>query len=196
MSIKDIILEENNIKSFQNPMEVEMQKAIKHLEHELVKIRTGRAHPSLIEDLPVEYYGQVMVLKGLAAIAAPESRLLTIQPWDVSAMSAIETAITTSDLGFVPVNDGKIIRIQLPFMTSTRREELTKLLGKKIEECRVSIRNVRKDFNNLIRDAKQDKKISENFFNRLGDVLQTVTDKFCKLAETIGEKKEQELAHV
>src|SRR5205823_3084154 len=127
--------------------EAEMQKAIKHLEQELLKVRTGRAHPSLIEDLPIEYYEQTIALKGLAAIAAPEPRLLTIQPWDVGAIPVIEAAITHSDLGLTPINDGKIIRIQLPFMTATRREELIKLLGKKIEECKVSIRNIRKDFN-------------------------------------------------
>ncbi len=196
MQIKDIILEENNVESFRVPMEAEMQKTIKHLEHELVKIRTGRAHTSLVEDLQVEYYGQKMALRALASIAAPESRLITIQPWDVAAFGPIETAISESDLGLTPINDGKIIRLQLPHMTTARREELVKLLGKKVEECKVGIRNVRKDFHNLIRDSKQGKKISENFFNRLSDILQQVTEKFYQLAETHGKKKETEITSV
>lgn len=196
MNIKDIILEENNNKSFQDPMESEMQKKVKHLEHELTKIRTGRAHTSLIEDLSVSSYGQLMPLKNVASLAAPEPRLLTIQPWDISLIPVIEAVITQSDLGLTPLNDGKIIRLQFPQMTTTRRDELIKLLGKKIEDCKVEVRNVRKDFNNLIRDAKQGKKISENFFNRLSDILQTVTEKYYKIAETLGEKKEREITTI
>lgn len=192
-----IKLEENNIKSFQEPMEVEMIKAIKHFEKELVKIRTGRAHTSLVEDLPVSCYGQSpMALKGLAAIAAPEARLVTIQPWDTSIISTIEKAIEDSDLGIKPLNDGKVIRLQLPQMTTARRDELIKLLGKKLEECKVGIRNIRKEFNNFIRDAKQDKSISENFYSRLADVLQTITDKFCANAEQHAEKKKLEITSV
>ena len=196
MNIKDIIIEENNPKSFQDPMEVELQKKIKHFEHELVKIRTGRAHTSLIEDLSVSSYGQLMPLKNVASLAAPEPRLLTIQPWDISLIPVIEAVITQSDLGLTPLNDGKIIRLQFPQMTTTRRDELIKLLGKKIEDCKVEVRNVRKDFYNLIRDAKQGKKISENFFNRLSDILQTVTEKYYKIAETLGEKKEREITTI
>jgi ribosome recycling factor len=192
-----IKLEENNIKSLQEPMEVEMHKAIKHFEKELVKIRTGRAHTSLIEDMLVSCYGQqASPLKNLAAIAAPEARLLTIQPWDVSIVGDIEKAIAESDLGLTPINDGKIIRLQLPQMTSARREELTKLLGKKLEECKVGIRNIRKEFNNSIRDAKQDKVISENFYSRLTDTLQTITDKFSASAEQQAEKKKVEITTI
>lgn len=190
----DIKLEENNTKSFQEPMESEVQKCIKHFEKELVKIRTGRAHTSMVEDLPVSCYGQpAMPLKGLASIAAPESRLITIQPWDAGIIPNIEKAIEDSDLGIKPLNDGKLIRLQLPQMTTSRRDELLKMLGKKQEECKVSIRNVRKDFNNLIKDAKQSKTISENFYNRLCDILQNVTDKFCTLADQMSEKKKTEI---
>jgi len=196
MQIKDIVLEENNVESLRIPMEAEMHKTIKHLEHELVKIRTGRAHTSLVEDLSIEYYGQKMPLRALASISAPESRLITIQPWDAAAFGPIESAISESDLGLTPINDGKIIRLQLPNMTTARREELVKVLGKKIEECKVAIRNVRKDFNNLIRDAKQNKKISENFFNRLSDTLQSITEKFNKIAETHEAKKITEITTI
>jgi len=192
-----IVITENDIKSFQNPMEAEMTKAIKHFESELVKIRTGRAHTSMVEDLPVSCYAQApMALKSYASIAAPDARLITIQPWDASILGEIEKAIKTSDLGVNPINDGAMIKIVLPEMSSARREELIKILGKKLEECKVAIRNVRKDFNNLLRDAKKEKKISENFFNRLEDVLQKVTDSFIDKADQLSEKKEKELRTV
>jgi ribosome recycling factor len=193
----EIILVENDIKSFQKPMEAEMENPVKHFERELVKIRTGRAHTSMIEDIPVVVYGQDPVpLKGLGMVSAADPRLLTIQPWDVSIIADIEKAIVASGFGVVPVNDGKIIRLRLPEMSSDRREELVKLLHKKLEECRVAIRNVRKDFKNLITDAKKDKKVSENFHNRLADVLQEVTDAYIGKVEALAKKKEIELSTV
>jgi ribosome recycling factor len=195
--MKNLVITENDSKSFQTAMESEMQKVIKHFEGELVKIRTGRAHTSMIEDLLVSSYGQPPVqLKGLAALAAPDARLLTIQPWDPGIIPDIEKAILASDLGLRPANDGASIRLVLPEMSTARREELVKVLGKKEEECKVSIRNVRKDFNNAIRDAKKDKLISENFFSRLNDLLQEVTDKFTKMTEQLAQKKEKELLQV
>lgn len=188
-----LTITENDSKGFQNNLEQEMQKPIKHFEGELIKIRTGRAHTSLIEDVMVTAYGNIAPLKQLAVLSAPEAKLLTIQPWDPTIIDAIEKAILNSDLGVTPINDGKIIRIQLPEMSSTRRDELIKILGKKLEECRVSVRNVRRDFNNFIRDAKKDKLISENFFSRLGDILQDITDKYIKQAEVLAEKKEKDI---
>ena len=178
-------------------MEAEMENPLKHFERELIKIRTGRAHTSMIEDIPVSAYGLDPVpLKGLGVVAAPDARLLTVQPWDVSIIPDIEKAITASGIGVSPVNDGKIIRLRLPEMSSERREELIKMLHKKLEECRVAIRNVRKDFKNLITDAKKDKKISENFHNRLADLLQEITDNYIGKAESLAKKKETELATV
>jgi ribosome recycling factor len=192
-----LTLVENDVKGFQQPMEAEMLKSIRHLEQELVKIRTGRAHTSLIEDLPVSAYGQQPgPLKNLAVLSAPDARLITIQPWDKNIMADIERAIKASDTGLTPINDGDIIRIRLPEMSSTRREELIKILGKKVEECRVAIRNVRKEFNNFLRDAKKDKEISENFFNRLSDVLQKVTDTYIEKADLLSDKKEKEISTV
>ena len=193
----EIILIENDIKSFQKPMEAEMENPLKHFERELVKIRTGRAHTSMIEDIPVVVYGQDAIpLKGLGVVAAPDPRLLTVQPWDPSVIMDIEKAIVASGVGVQPVNDGKIIRLRLPEMSSDRREELVKLLHKKLEECRVAIRNVRKDFKNLITDAKKDKKVSENFHNRLADVLQEITDAYISKVEAMAKKKETELSTV
>lgn len=193
----EIILIENDIKSFQKPMETEMESPLKHFERELVKIRTGRAHTSMIEDIPVVCYGQDAVpLKGLGVVTAPDARQLTVQPWDSSIIVDIEKAIAASGFGVTGVNDGKIIRFRLPEMSSERREELVKLLHKKLEECKVAIRNVRKDFKNLITDAKKDKKISENFHNRLADVLQEVTDAYIAKVDVMSKKKEVELASV
>lgn len=193
----EIVLIENDIKSFQKPMETEMENPLKHFERELIKIRTGRAHTSMIEDIPVVVYGQDAIpLKGLGIVSAPDSRLLTVQPWDSSVIADIEKAIVASGIGVVPANDGKTVRLRLPEMSSDRREELIKMLHKKLEECRVAMRNVRKDFKNLITDAKKDKKISENFHNRLADVLQNVTDAFIGKAEVMAKKKEIELTTV
>ena len=193
----EIILIENDIKSFSKPMEAEMESPLKHYERELVKIRTVRAHTSMIEDIPVICYGQDAVpLKGLGVVSAPDARLLTVQPWDSSIIVDIEKAIAASGLGISPVNDGKVIRFRLPEMSSDRREELIKLLHKKLEECKVAIRNVRKDFKNLITDAKKDKKISENFHNRLADVLQEITDAYIAKVDGMAKKKEVELASV
>jgi len=193
----EINLVENDIKSFQVPMEAEMQKSILHFERELLKIRSGRAHTSMVENVLVSSYGQPpMPLKNLASLTAPEARLIIIQPWDTSILDDIETALEEAQLGVQPVNDGAIIRIQLPNISSDRRDELVKILHKKLEECKVSVRNIRKDFNNIIRDGKKDKLISENFFNRLSDVLQEVTDKFTTKADQLSKKKEVDITTV
>ena len=190
----ELILVENESKNFEQAMDQDMAKAIKHFEGELIKVRTGRAHTSMIEDLKVSAYGQAPVpLKTLAAVAAPDVRLLTIQPWDATIIPDIEKAIASSDFGVNPENDGHLIRLPLPVMSTSRRDELGKILGKKAEECRVSIRNVRKEFNNFIRDAKQKKTISENFFNRLGDVVQSITDKFIKKTDEMADRKAKDL---
>ena len=192
-----ITITENDIKSFQNPMETEMSKAVKHLEGELVKIRTGRAHTSLVEDLQVSCYGQPPApMKNYAAITAADARLIIIQPWDASIIDDIEKAIKNSEVGINPLNDGKVIKLVLPEMSSTRRDDLVKILGRKLEDCKISVRNIRKDFHNIMRDAKKDKKISENFYSRLEDVLQKVTDSFIIKADVLCDKKEKEIRSV
>lgn len=192
--MKEIVFVENDSKQFEQAMNEEMQKSLQHLEGEITKIRTGRAHTSLVEDIMVDCYGgSPMPIKNIAALSAPDARLIVIQPWDPAILPAIEKAIMISDIGIKPVVDGKLIRLVLPEMSQTRREELIKVLGKKLEEAKVGMRNVRKDFNNLIRDAKKDKKISENFFNRLSDILQNITDKWIAKAEQAAQKKENEL---
>ena len=159
--MNEYTITENDTKGFEIAMEIDMSKAIKHFERELATIITGRAHTSMIENIKVSSYGQAPVpLKTIAALSAPDSRLLTIQPWDPSTIGDIEKGISTSDVGLTPMNDGKIIRLQLPDMSTSRREDLVKVLHKKLEECRVALRVVRKEFNNLVCDAKKGKKIS------------------------------------
>lgn len=193
-----LTLVENDIKPVKTAMEAELTKAIKHLESELIKIRTGRAHTSLVEDLLVVCYGGTTTspLNQLASLAAPDPLLITIQPWDLGTINEIEKAILNSSLGLNPINDGKIIKLPLPRMSSARRDDLIKILGKKLEECKISIRNVRREFNDLIKDGKKNKAVSENFYNRLCDVTQEVTDKFIEQATTLAGKKEQELSTV
>lgn len=195
--MKNITILENQQKPLEDAINEEMQKASHHFETELAKLRTGRAHTSMVEDILVECYdGPAMALKNVAAISAADARLIVIQPWDISTIPAIERALKTSDIGITPQVDGKIIRLALPEMSSSRRDELAKILGKRLEECRVAIRNIRKDFNNLVRDAKKDKKISENFFERLEDLIQKATDKWIAKAEQMAQKKEAELKSV
>lgn len=191
----DITLTEGTPGPFEKTSTEEMIKSIKHFEHELVSLRTGRAHPSMVEDIKVSCYGgeTEMPLKSLASISTPEARLIVIQPWDQGVVPDIERAVTESELGATPQNDGNLIRIILPEMSSARREELQKVLSKKLEECRVSIRSVRKNLQNLVRDTQKKKEISEDFAKRLNDLLQKTTDKFIKQAEEMSTKKEADL---
>lgn len=180
-------------KDFESALKPEMEKALEFLKKELLKLRTGRSNPGMIENLRVQCYGSDMSLKELAAISAPDARLLVVQPWDKSVINNIEKALQSSDLGLTPVNDGELIRIQLPYLSTERREELTKVLHKKLEECRIAIRNVRKEFQNAVRDAEKDKDISIDYSKRLLANLQIITDKHIETAETLAEKKEQEI---
>jgi len=180
-------------KNFETAIKPEMEKAIEHFNKELAKIRTGRAHSSMVEDLPVECYGSVMRVKELAMVSAPEAALIVLQPWDKSVIKELEKAISSSDLGVTPLNDGNIIRIQLPQISVGRREELCKLLGKKLEECRTAIRNVRKEFQNSVRTAEKSKIVSEDLAKKLLATLQTSTDNYITKAEEHSAKKESEI---
>ena len=154
----------------------------------MASIRTGRASTKLIEGIKVECYGQQMPLRDVATLAAPDARLLTIQPWDKNLIADVEKAIMQSDVGITPANDGDIIRLQLPQMSSDRRDELIKLLGKKTEECRVGVRAIRKEAQNQIKTAEKDG-LSEDFAKRLADSLQKVTDNTIKIVDEMSAKK-------
>ena len=173
-----------------------MTKAVEALRRELATIRTGRAHPGLVEHLRVDYYGVPTPLNQLATISVPDPRLLTIQPWDRQAMGAIEKAILTSDLSLTPTNDGTIIRLSIPQLTEERRRELAKSVHKKVEDGRVEIRNIRRDGHDELRRLQREKLISEDDQFRGQEKLQKLTDEFVQQVERLGEEKEAELLAV
>jgi ribosome recycling factor len=176
--------------------EQRMGKAVEALSRELATIRTGRARPALVEHIRVDYYGTPTPLNQLATIAAPEPRLLTIQPWDRSSLGAIERAIQMSDLGLNPTNDGVIIRLAIPQLTEERRKELVKLVHRRVEDGRVAVRNVRRDCLEELRRLQREKEASEDEERRAQEQLQKLTDRFVADAEQTGVEKEQELLEV
>ena len=191
--MKPIIFSEGDPTDFQSSCREAMGPPITHFEKDLLSIRTGKASTKLLDGIKVECYGQLMSLRELATLAAPDARLLTVQPWDKANIDATEKAIAASDLGINPVNDGTVIRLQFPMMSTERREELVKVLGKKTEEAKIGVRNVRKEFHNQLRDAEKKKLVSEDFAKRLNDLLQKITDEFTKKVDELSEKKAKEL---
>jgi ribosome recycling factor len=173
-----------------------MKGAITALEEDLAAIRTGRASPALVERLSVEYYGTPTPLMQLATISAPEPRMLTIRPFDPASIKDIERAIQSSDLGLTPSNDGKMVRLMIPALTEERRLELVRVVKSRSEEARVSVRNVRRDTLNDIRDFEREKMISEDDLKRGEEDLQKVTDRYVDQINDICERKEQEVLEV
>ena len=188
-----IITPEMNPKDLYKNATQEMQHAVEHFQKEIVKLRTSRANPSMVENVMIESYGHLMPLKDLALVTAPDARLIVIQPWDNSTTGAIEKGIAAAGLGLNPTVDGHILRIQLPQMANDQREQLVKVLHKNLEECRVAIRNVRKDIQNEVRDAEKKKVVSEDNAKKLLDQLQKATDDSISKAEDISKKKEEEI---
>ncbi len=173
-----------------------MRKAIEALGRELATIRTGRASPSLVEHIKVEYYGTSIPLIQIASVSAPEARLLLIQPWEKGTLSSIEKAILKSDLGLNPLNDGTVIRLVIPELTEERRKELVRVVRKRIEQGRVSIRNVRRETIDELRRLEREKQLSEDEYKRASEKLQRLTDSFMAEIERIGQEKEAELLEV
>lgn len=192
----NIKLTDANTKEFETSLNSEMDKSVKHFERELITIRTGRAHPALVEHIKVNCYNTLRGIKEIALISTPEARMIIIEPWDKSLIPEIEKAIAASDLGVTPFNDGNLIRIRLPEISTARRDELVKILHKKLEEARISVRNVRKEYHNLIRDSEKAKTVSQDHGRRLNDLLQKVTDKFITVVEQMSQKKENEIKSV
>ncbi len=184
------------IKEALREAEARMKKAIEALENDLMSIRTGRASPALIERLQVEYYGTLTPLNQLAVISAPEPQLLTIRPYDPGSLRDIERAILSSDLGLTPNNDGKLIRLVIPPLTEERRLELVKVVRRRTEECKVAIRNSRRDTQSDLRDFEKEKLISEDDLYRTRDDLQELTDRYVKQVDEIQELKEQEIMEI
>ncbi len=170
-----------------------MGKSIAALKIELNRLRTGRASLSIFDGVKVDYYGTLTPLNQMATLAVPESRLITIQPWDVSVIKDIEKAILKSDLGLTPSNDGKIIRIAIPPLTEERRKDLVKVVHKICEDYKVSVRNIRRDANELLKSMKKDGEISEDDAFKSQDQVQKITDEQIKLIDECYQEKEKEI---
>jgi ribosome recycling factor len=170
-----------------------MNKTLDSLRRELNKVRTGRASISLLDGVRVEYYGSSTPLNQVSSISTPESRLIIIQPWDSNVLGEIEKAILRSDLGLTPVNDGKVIRINIPMLTEERRKELVKVVARMVEDCKVSLRNERREANEKLKEQKKNKTISEDDFYRLQEEVQKTTDEWIKKSDDIKAAKEKEI---
>jgi ribosome recycling factor len=177
-------------------IEEKMEKSAEGLKMELAAIRTGHATPALIEHIKVEYAGVPTPLNQIAGISAPEVRLLVIQPWDRGCIHDIEKAILKSDLGLNPTSDGNLIRINVPPLTEERRQELIKVVRKRVEERRIAIRNLRREAMEELKRLEKDKDISQDEDKRALDQLQKLTDSFIAQTDHIGRDKETELAEV
>ena len=171
-------------------------KAVEALTRELSKLRTGRASVSVLDGVTVDYYGTQTPLSQMANLSVPEPRLITVQPWDVSQIDAIEKAIMLSDLGLTPANDGKLIRLPIPQLTEERRKEIVKTAKKYGEECKVSVRNARRDANDALKKLEKDKAITEDDHKKAHDEVQKVTDsEVARVDELVG-KKEKDILEI
>jgi ribosome recycling factor len=181
------------IKDVMDDAEVRMGKAIDALRRDLGTIRTGRASPSLVDRLTVDYYGASTPLNQLAGISVPEPRLLVIQPWDRGSMAAIEKAIMKSELGLNPTNDGQVVRITIPPLTEERRKQLVKLVHGHVEEGKVALRNIRRDAVAHVKELMNEKMIGEDDERRAEQQVDELTRRFVNEAEQVGKAKEQEV---
>jgi ribosome recycling factor len=170
-----------------------MDKVLEVMARDLSRVRTGRASVALLEGIKVECYGTTMPISQVASLAAPESRLLTVQPWDISVMADIEKAILKSDLGLNPANDGKIIRLPIPALTTERRKDLVKMVKKMEEEAKVALRNVRREANEDLKEMKKEKLLAEDDAHRGTDEVQKITDDYTRKAEVQAAEKEKEI---
>jgi ribosome recycling factor len=170
-----------------------MKKSIEALKHELAKIRTGRAHPSLLDHITVSYYGNEVPLSQTANITAEDSRTLSVTPWERSMIPAIEKAIMTSDLGLNPNTAGTVIRVPMPPLTEQRRRDLIKVVRHEAENARVAVRNIRRDANNELKAGLKEKLISEDQERRSQEQVQKLTDQYIKEVDSLLEEKETDL---
>ena len=176
--------------------ERKMARSIDALRRDLNTLRTGRATPSLIEDVSIDYYGTPTPLKQIASISAPDARAILVQPWDKQSLRDIERGLLKSEMGFNPSNDGNNITVPIPPLTQERRQELVRLLKRKLEDGKVSVRNVRRDGQDTLRKMERDKAISQDQNRRAQDQLQKATDNHTKLIDQVGSEKEAEIMQV
>lgn len=177
-------------------MESKMQKTLSVLKEELHTVRAGKANPQLLDKIAIDYYGTHTPIQQLASINAPEPRMLTIQPYDASVVSAIEKAINMSDLGLNPSNDGRVIRLVIPMLTEERRKDLTKVARKAGEEAKVAIRNERREANEKLKKGQKNGDITEDDLKRAEDDVQKSTDKYIKMVDEVIANKEKEIMEV
>jgi ribosome recycling factor len=176
-----------------NELSEQMDKSISALHKDLSRVRTGRASLSLLDGIKVDYYGTLSPLNQVATLSVPESRLITIQPWDTAIIGDIEKAIQKSELGLTPMNDGKIIRISIPNLSEERRKELVKVVKKIVEDCKIALRNHRRNVNEHLKQIKKDKDIAEDDYFKKHDEIQKITDDYVAQCDTIFTDKEKEI---
>jgi len=173
-----------------------MEKALASQDREFSKLRTGRASTALVDGIKADYYGTPTAISQMASVAVPDSRTVTIQPWDKGGIAAVEKAILKSDLGLTPINDGKVIRISVPPLTEDRRKELVKVARKYTEDAKVAVRNVRRDANDSLKKLEKDKAISEDEQKKASEDVQKLTDKFVADADKKCAAKEKEIMEI
>lgn len=182
--------------TFINDLKSKMDKSLEALRRDLSRVRTGRASLTLLDGVRVDYYGVSTPLSQVASLSVPESRLITIQPWDSKLIGEIEKAIQKSDLGLTPMSDGKIVRVNIPTLTEERRKELVKVVKRMEEECKVALRNIRREANEQLKTAKKDKELSEDDQFKFQEEVKKVMDKSIEKAEEIVKAKEKEILEV
>lgn len=173
--------------------EMKMKKTMETLMREFGEVRTGRAQPSLIEEMHVEYYGSPTTVRHIAAVSSPDARTVVIQPWDANALADIERAIATSKLGINPMNDGKILRLSFPQLSAERREEMIKVVKDMAEKGRVALRSIRRDANDRIQKLEKDSSVPEDDSKKGQDTIQKMTDRYIKEIDLTLEKKSKDL---
>ncbi len=184
------------IDPIKNNAETKMKKALESLQNELAKLRTGRAHPSLLDHVRVKYYDNEAPLSQVASITVSDARNLLITPWEKSMVPAIEKAIMTANLGLNPATSGTVIRVPMPALTEERRKEMAKLVKNEAENSRVVIRNLRRDANNMLKESLKKKEISEDDDRRAQEIIQKLTDKYIAEADRMAAVKEKELMDI
>jgi len=173
-----------------------MDGALSSLQSQYAKLRTGRASTSLVDNIKVEYYGTPTPLNQIASISVPDSRTITIQPWDKGAFGDVERSIQKSDLGLNPINDGKIIRISIPPLTEERRKDLVKVAKKYAEDAKIAVRNVRRDLNETLKKMQKNKEITEDDLHSGMDEVQSTTDEYVKTVDEAFAEKEKEILEI
>jgi len=182
--------------SFTAELKAKTEKSLESLRKELGRVRTGRASLALLDGIRVNYYGAPTPLAQVASLSIPDARTIAIQPWDPKVAGEIEKAIQKSDLGLTPLNDGKVVRINIPPLTEERRKELVKVIKRMEEECKVALRNLRRDANEQLKGAKKDKEISEDEQFKYQDEVQKWIDKSIQNSEEIVKAKEKEVLEI